>query len=345
MKKLISIIIPCYNVERYITRCIESLVNQTMGREKLEFIFVNDASTDHTLEILLRYEQQYSNCFIVINNVENLGIGGARNVALTYASGSYIGFVDSDDWVELDMFEKLYNKAMKYDCDIVRCRSYRDTGNEKTEFCKNANFEDTLFQIENDEERSDFIAANLLSGGVWNKLYRREIIFDNHIFFPERLAYEDLFWDSLFYLYIKRAYIIEERLYHYFINYESTVLNRNMKYHSDLLTVNYMKWEEYEKRGAFVKYKQAVEYDFINSYYFTSIKMLFLRFDKVPYEIFLELQRTVHRFIPDYKQNIYIKKYTSPLYQILLKLIEESVSAQELEQIAASYREISEINK
>jgi glycosyltransferase involved in cell wall biosynthesis len=340
MKKLISIIIPCYNVEKYIERCIESLVNQTMNIDEMEFIFVNDASTDRTLDILLSYEKKYSNSVIVINSQENLRQGGARNIGLSYASGEYIGFVDSDDWVEYDMFEKLYDKAVKYNCDIVRCQSVRDDGSGSLLFNKKRDRKDTLIKIENEEERSEFIAANLISVSVWDKLYKREIIFKNQILFPEQLAYEDLFWGSIFYLYIDTAYILEENLYHYFINNESTVLQKNKEYHLDMLTVNYLKWEEYKKRGAVEKYKQAIEFDFINSYYLTGIKMLFLRFDQVPYDKFLEMQNTILKLIPDYEQNIYLEKYVTPFYQILIELIDKKVSMEELELIAENFRKL-----
>jgi glycosyltransferase involved in cell wall biosynthesis len=89
MNKKISIIIPCYNVEKYIERCIDSLINQTMNLDQMEFIFVNDASTDRTLDILLKYEKKYSDSIMVINSEENLRQGGARNIGLSYTNGDY----------------------------------------------------------------------------------------------------------------------------------------------------------------------------------------------------------------------------------------------------------------
>lgn len=351
MKKTISIIIPCYNVEKYIGRCIDSLIHQTMNIELLELIFINDASTDHTLDILLDFEKKYSDSIIVINNKVNLRQGGARNIGLQYASGDYIGFVDSDDWVEYDMYEKLYNKAIEYNCDIVYCQHIRDDGSEKTKnnnktkFNKKTGKEDILIKIENDSERSEFIASNIIGVDVWNKLYKKEIIINNNIVFPEKLAYEDLFWGSMFYLYIDTVYILEERLYHYFVNPKSTVLYKNEEYHFDMLTINYLKWEEYQRRGVIDKYRQALEYDFITTYYFTVIKMLFLRFDEVPYDKFIELQSNMINLVPNYKQNQYIIKHTSQYYQILLELIDKSISKEELELVAVNFREISRINK
>ncbi|MFA9375729.1 MAG: hypothetical protein ACERKZ_03130 [Lachnotalea sp.] len=180
---------------------------------------------------------------------------------------------------------------------------------------------------------------------MWDKLYKRQIIFDNNILFPENLAYEDMFWGAIFYLYVNKVYILEENLYHYFINSESTVLMKNKEYHFDMLTANYLKWEDYIRRGAFEKYKEALEYDFIITYYFTGIKMLFLRFDEVPYVKYMEIQNTILKLIPNFKQNKYLIKNTSDLSQILLDLIGKKISKEELELIAKSFREISDMKQ
>ena len=97
MQPLISVIIPCYNVSKYLDRCMDSLLKQTIGYNKLELIFINDASTDNTLDMLLGYEEKYPDTVLVINLEENKKQGFARNLALEYATGKYIGYVDSDD--------------------------------------------------------------------------------------------------------------------------------------------------------------------------------------------------------------------------------------------------------
>lgn len=113
-----SIIIPCYNEECYIEKCLESVVNQTLS--DIEIIVIDDGSTDDTVLICDEYEYKYPNKVKVIHQ-ENAGQGKARNVGLSIAKGEYIGFVDADDWVDYRMFEKLYNHAKKYDADITFC--------------------------------------------------------------------------------------------------------------------------------------------------------------------------------------------------------------------------------
>ena len=109
----ISVIVPVYNTEKYLNECLNSLVNQTIYKE-LEIICINDASTDNSLKILEGYEKQYEN-LIVINSNVNKKQGGARNLGIMRATGEYLGFVDSDDFVDLEMYEKLYNEAIKKD--------------------------------------------------------------------------------------------------------------------------------------------------------------------------------------------------------------------------------------
>ena len=108
MKK-VSVIVPVYNAEKTLTDCLGNLVHQTL--EDIELILVNDASTDGSLEILLSCERQFPDKVLLINSSENLGAGGARNLALDMAQGEYVGFVDADDMVDSHMYEKLYTAA------------------------------------------------------------------------------------------------------------------------------------------------------------------------------------------------------------------------------------------
>lgn len=111
----VSIIVPVYNVEKYIRCCLDSLVNQTMSN--IEIICINDGSTDNSLEILEEYAKKDDRIKII--NQENKKQGAARNRGIEIAQGEFIGFVDSDDWVDLDYFEKLYTTALEYQSDVA----------------------------------------------------------------------------------------------------------------------------------------------------------------------------------------------------------------------------------
>ena len=125
-EKKISVIVPCYNVSEFIDRCVKSLTEQTIGIENMECIFVDDASTDDTLEKLLAWERKFPESILVIPCRENHRQGAARNIGLCHATGQYIGFVDSDDYVDAEMYEKMYQKAIDFCCDVVGSFSVRE---------------------------------------------------------------------------------------------------------------------------------------------------------------------------------------------------------------------------
>ena len=211
MKK-ISVIVPCYNVEKYIDDCVESLVSQTLGMEEMELIFIDDASQDNTLQLLTAWEEQYPDNIMVIACDVNGKQGTARNIGMQYATGEYIGFVDSDDWVEADMFGALLEKAEKYHCDMVSCYAYRNkvNGRQVPEIMG----EEKLIQrdcaaIQGGPWPGEFL------GNVWGKIYRRDILLDNAVFFPEGLCYEDNYFTVVSALYCKSMYRLCRCLYHY----------------------------------------------------------------------------------------------------------------------------------
>lgn len=125
MKK-ISVIIPCYNVAAYIDRCLMSIEAQTMGMEELEIICIDDASADSTWVHLRKWEQMYPENILLIQQKVNRRLGAARNLGVRYASADWIAFVDADDWLEKDYFEKLYVPAAHYKCDVVVCGAILD---------------------------------------------------------------------------------------------------------------------------------------------------------------------------------------------------------------------------
>jgi len=123
----ISIIVPVYNVERYIRKCVKSLINQTY--KNIEIILVNDGSPDNCGQICDDFAREDRR--IVVIHKENGGLCSARNAGLSVATGKYIGFVDSDDWIRADMYEYLYINAKSHDADIACCNYYRVTAKSK----------------------------------------------------------------------------------------------------------------------------------------------------------------------------------------------------------------------
>jgi len=121
MDKKLSVVVPVYNVEQYLNKCLDSIVSQTY--KNLEIILVNDCSTDNSYEICLDYAQKDER-MIIINKQKNEGLGCARITGINTASGEYIGWVDSDDWIAADMFTELIQIALKHNADIVQCKRF-----------------------------------------------------------------------------------------------------------------------------------------------------------------------------------------------------------------------------
>ena len=209
---LISIIVPVYNVEQYLSRCIESLINQTY--EQLQIILVDDGSTDTSGEICDNYEKKDRR--IAVIHKENGGLSDARNTGLKFAVGSYIGFVDSDDWVELDMYELLLDKLLYYKADIAMCGA-DSVDSEGKRFSDGRtpgvtmNGEVTVW--ENEEIMKQHL-SNKINAGVWNKLYKRSVI--EGIEFPSNRLYEDVFTTYKFLHLSSRFVKINSHKYNYF---------------------------------------------------------------------------------------------------------------------------------
>ena len=342
MEKLISIIIPCYNAFPYIDRCFASIAAQTIGLDKLEVILVDDCSTDNTWEKLTAIEAAYPESVMIIHCDENGHLGRARNIGMEYASAPYIGFIDADDWVEPDMYEKLYQKMAEHRCDIAMCQNWRDYGySNQTIESKSTGEQDRLFEIDSIEKRKTFLVCFSMGAFAWDKLYTRDFLMQNQIFFPEKLAYEDHFFATLLYLYAKRVYMLEERLYHYYVNPHSIVLTPNAKHHFHILTADMMLWEECDKRGFLQTYRKELEYTFLTLCYLAGLKIISLRFTELPYDFFLQLKEETLKRVPDYHANPYIKDYVTEFNQVLLQLLDYPIGEAELQAFCDALRQKS----
>lgn len=208
MKGKVSIIIAAYNIENYIARCMESVVNQTF--QNIEIIVVNDGSTDNTLNILNSFKESDNRIRIITQ--DNKGLIEARKTGLNYSQGKYILFIDGDDWLELECIEKLYNKANNENNDIVLFNffcSYDDTRRPRNAF----NYESNDITI--NPLKSLFIGN--IAPCIWTKFIRRKYITDNNISFPSKISFaEDLATVSSLFMGKPNIGILREHLYNYY---------------------------------------------------------------------------------------------------------------------------------
>lgn len=220
----ISIIVPVYNVEKYLKKCLDFLINQTY--KNIEIICVNDGSTDNSLDILNEYANKDER--IIVVNKKNGGISDARNVGISKVSGEYMMFVDSDDWVDLETCEKSLDVMVKYSVDIVLYSYVREFDNKslsKIIFNEDCyfNVDDTknklyrrLFGLYGEELKKPENADAIVT--VWGKLYKSKLIIDNNIKFVDVKTVgscEDGLFNIEVFHYVKTAYFINKTYYHY----------------------------------------------------------------------------------------------------------------------------------
>lgn len=222
----VSVIVPVYNGEKYIDRCMQCLMKQTLG--EIELILVNDASTDKSAELLENWRKQYPDKIRVLCSEINRGAGGARNMGVDLAQGEYIGFVDCDDVIDETMYEKLYQKASEEDCDIVDCAYYEENSGRSV-----LSYGDDVTGDLDDEKRGKIIAG---VGYAVTKIFRASLLKENGCRIREGVIYEDL--DFLIHaaLLAKRTGNVNLILYHYKNNEQSSSKSGNeQKKFTDML--------------------------------------------------------------------------------------------------------------
>lgn len=272
MKYKVSIIVPVYNVENYIERCLNSIINQTL--DEIEIIIINDCSTDNSINIIQQYLNsiEHNKEIILINKKYNEGVSKARNDAINISRGEYILFVDSDDWIEFNMVEKMYNLAKYKNSDLVICNAYIDYENGKTKPLE-LNFENNK-KYENNTLIGDLLSQNKnLQGHPWNKLYKTDIIKCCNLKYNEKMSlYEDFVFNIDFLLSSNTALFLEDKLYHYIQRNNSlarTVSERN------ILDTNRMIIEIKNKLDK-INIKNKYKYEFISFAYRSIINNILL---------------------------------------------------------------------
>ena len=262
MPKL-SIIIPFYNVEDYIEDCLKSVLEQTI--EDIEVILINDASTDRTKSIVEDYAKKDKRIKII--DVETRHCQGyARNRGIEIAQGEYIGFVDSDDFIDKKMFEILYNKAKEDDTDITMCQVSEYDDMNKTYSSSDYYSLSVLEKFGNNVFSADDTKEQLLDINValWNKIYKREYLLSTGEEFPENFIYEDLPFFFGTYLPAKRINIVWKSLYNYRINRKNSTMqqfNNRILDRSPMVALTY---EKLKKLPYFDEIKKEVQGWIIN---------------------------------------------------------------------------------
>ena len=319
MERLFSIIIPCYNAEGFIDRVMGSVMGQTLDPSLYEVIAVNDASTDKTLELLYHWADRYPDTIRVITYDNNLRKGGARNAAIRQASGEYVCFLDADDWMEKDALAS-FMTGVRDKRDIITAKFV-----ESYEFSMHHDPYDEEAPVQKTflpKDRNDLIRFEL--GYVWSSVYRKNMIKDNDVWFPEHLAYEDIYWQRLIKFYAQSACIIDRVTHHHYNHPESTMNKKNASHHIDRLTCYEMLLEEYEKRGLLGSFYPHILKDAIETYYFNSYYMFFRIMEDIP-DVYLRIRSTIYRYFPEWEKD-YDDRTIPMVFQYMLKLLRKATN-------------------
>ena len=291
MKK-VSIIVPFYNVEEYIERSIKSLINQSL--DDIEIILVNDGSKDGSEEIAKEYKNKYPDKIIYLEK-ENGGLSDARNYAIPYATGEYIAFLDSDDYIEEEMYEEMYETAKLDKADIVEC-DYLWEYPEETIESKGRTY----------KNRQDM----LLNARVvaWNKLIKRELLEKTMIRFPVGLRYEDVEFFYKLVPYINSISIVKKPFVHY-VQRENSISNTQTGRTAEIITVLDNVINFYKEKNIYKDYEKELEYNYARYLLCSSmLRMIMIENREERQKNISYAWEKLNATFPNWKENKYLKE-------------------------------------
>lgn len=250
----VSLIIPVYNVENYLFKCLASAVNQTL--KEIEIIIINDGSTDLSINIINKFLEIDKR--IIFINQKNQGLSCARNAGIKIARGEYIAFLDSDDSVELTFLEKMYNYSKETNSDIVMCNYFKV--NEKTNrlLVAHKNAKDVIYTSE--EAVHKIILDLSIQNYAWDKIYKRELFINNNIFYPVGMYFEDMPTTFRLFYYSNQIAYLNEPLYNYLQRENSITKTFSDKHINDVIKALYLMKEFMLDNSIYLKYQK--EYRF-----------------------------------------------------------------------------------
>lgn len=293
-EKKVSVIIPVYNVRDYLRKCLDSVVAQTY--KALEVIIVNDGSPDDSLEIILEYtaKNPHFRCY----TIENRGLGGARNYGMQHATGDYILFLDSDDYIAPDCVEVLITAAENTGSDMVvaNCYDVREDGSMLLAY-KNQ-YRNAITSLSEEPE----ILFNRVC--AWAKLYKRELI--DGFNYVSRVWYEDMRLTPKLYLRAKKIAYVDDSLFYYVQREGSIMNNKNFRRNLEVIEAFEDLLGYYREQGAYETYRHALEFLVIEHVAVAGIARVAMCKGREKYQVLHQMQAYLASF-EDLYSNPYLK--------------------------------------
>lgn len=305
----LSIIVPVYNMSSggKLEFCLNSILHQNF--RDFELIAVDDASTDHSLETLRKYEKQYPDMMKVIASPENRKQGGAKNLGIKAAQGEWVGFVDSDDWIAPDMFEKLIHKAEETGADVVGC-DYT--------LVDHHTMEPGILEINNLQEQTGILtdekykALILRPGSMVIKIYKLDMIKKHSLFFPEHIFYEDNCMGILWLLFCKQFERVDEPLYYYYQHQESTVHKTSVERCHHRMQAMDQLIRDAKTYGFFERFQLELEFRYAELYLVNTLYSYLLGVRPRKVEYLKELREGCLAQFPEFEKNFYYQGRIHP---------------------------------
>lgn len=297
----VSVIVPVYNVSDYIEKCLDSLIHQTL--KEIEIIVINDGSPDNSEEKIKKYLKKNKNIKYYVK--ENGGLSSARNYGLNYATGEYIAFLDSDDYVTEDMYFKMYEKAKENNFDMVVCDInylYKD----KTLRVSSG--------IKNDTKNIKSVYKSI-HPAAWNKIFKKEL-FSNNIYFKKGVWFEDVEFIYRLLPFIKSIGVVHENFNQY-VQRDGSITNTiNKKIYDYVYNMNGVV-EFYKENKIYDEYRKELEYVYVRYVYATFIKsILKYNYDDYNNGVIFAI-KNVKEYFPHYRRNSYFYSSLRGIYLVI----------------------------
>lgn len=291
----VSVIVPVYNVENYIRKCLESLVEQTL--EEIEIIIVNDGTKDNSMSIIKEFADKYPQKIVILEK-ENGGLSDARNYAIPHAKGEYIAFLDSDDYIEKNMYQDMYEIAKKEKSDMVECDFYWEYPHKtKTDIGQ-------IYQGKKQMLEKIRVVA-------WNKLIKRKILQETKIRFPVGYHYEDVEFTYQLIPYLEKVSFLKKPCIHY-IQREGSISNSQNERTKEIFDILENVINFYKQKGIYEEYQEQLEYIYVRILFCSSfLRMVKIQDRKIRNELLKQTWENVKQKFPNWKKNEILRKNKS----------------------------------
>ncbi|MFI3175868.1 MAG: glycosyltransferase [Eubacteriales bacterium] len=313
----LSIIVPVYNMvaDGKLEYCLESLVGQTIT--DYEIIAVDDYSTDESLQLLREYEKRYPEKFRVIASPENRKQGGAKNLGIEVATGKWIGFIDSDDWITPNMYQRLIEKAEETGSDMVAC-DYQLVHTHSMKPGKVvANHKENQVGALNEEQYRSLV---LDSGSLVVKIYLRNRLLEFCPKFPEHMFYEDNAVSNAYVLQATKFAYIPEPMYYYYQHEGSTVHTITRKRCEDRMAAARFMLKHGKEENYLDRYRQEIEYKYTLLFYLNTIFSYVVTSERRSLTFMRRMAREMRETFPDFRENPYYIQRTDPEWKKFVNL-------------------------